>query len=97
MATTSGTPRYRLSLGHGVSDQLKAWADLAAGVGLLTEYRTALALVNEQLQSNPKGYGDPLRDYVHADLSVRRAMGPWFIVQYAVHAGSHIVSHRVRA
>lgn len=91
MATTNGTPRYRLSLAHGVSDQLKAWADVAEQSGLLAEYRAALALANEQLQIDPMGYGDPLRDYHHAGLSERRAMGPWFIVQYAVHVGSHIV------
>lgn len=59
--------------------------------GLLATYTQALAAVQQRLQADPGGWGDPIRDRPAAKLHERRVMEPTFVIHYGIHPASRLV------
>lgn len=65
--------------------KLRAWARVAARVGIRDEFLTALREMETRLQSDPEAWGDPLRDWRGLRLTEYRRSGPILVVVYEVH------------
>src|SRR5262249_61328788 len=84
MSEGPDTP-YKVIHSGVIRDQLQRWAELAARAGVHAEYLGALRVIQENLERDPIGWGDPLYRARHLDLLICRRIY-WFLrVTYGVH------------
>lgn len=93
MATGNGTPPpvYTVTLTASVGARFRTLAAFAVRYGLLASYTQALDTLQRRLQTDPGGWGDPIRDRPAAGLHERRVMEPTFVIHYGIQEASRLV------
>ncbi|MBA4064580.1 MAG: hypothetical protein C0501_12880 [Isosphaera sp.] len=64
--------------------QLRAWGEVAIGLGLGAAFTRALREMDGRLRAGPEAWGDPLWDVRGLRLTVYHRYGPVLVVRYAV-------------
>ncbi len=83
--TNNGSPRFSLSISATVLEQLDEWADVALRLGRRQLLADAICEIRERLPTDPRGWGDPVRDLRGMNATFFRHYGPVLVVTYAVH------------
>lgn len=83
--TNNGSPRFNVSLPGTVLDQLARWTEFALSLGLSQRLSDAIREMRDMLRTDPRGWGDPVRDLRGMDATFYRHYGPVLVVTYAVH------------
>lgn len=80
------TSRFTIATPQPLLEQIRQWAMEATRHGFRSEFLTAIREMNERLESDPKGWGDLLREYEMIDaVEMRGLMPKWLLVWYGVH------------
>ena len=84
-------PPYRVVYSEAVRNALKALCERAARGSRGEEILSAVRTIDEQLRSDPLGFGDPWHDLPAARLTVMIRVFPPLVVSYAVHKEKPVV------
>src|SRR5579871_4272417 len=74
-----------VSYPHVVREKLRDLATVASRIGMWDVYAEAVAQMEERLRTDPEAWGDPVKDYRGARLTVYHRYGRVLRVKYAVH------------
>ncbi len=74
-----------VSFAQIVRDKLRAWAPIAARLGLWAAFTAAVREMEDRLRTDPESWGDPVRDYHGLRATQYYRYGPLLFVDYAVH------------
>jgi hypothetical protein len=85
------SPPYECDVPPEFVDRIRSWLERAVGLGCGPEAARAFAHMIHQLKTTPREWGDPIRDYRHAQLTEYHASYWKFPCKYAVHARVPIV------
>jgi hypothetical protein len=85
------SPPFECDLPPALTDRIRSWHELAARLGRGPEVARAFAHMIQRLRTDPREWGDPVRDYRHAQLTEYHASHWKFRCKYAVHARVPIV------
>jgi hypothetical protein len=86
------SPPFTVEMSGSARDQLAAALRRAAELQVSAEVIPVLTDVSERLRTDPRGWGDPLRDLRHLHLTFYRGILHPFIVYFSVHQRIPLVS-----
>ena len=89
--TQNGSPGYDATYPIAVLERLDRWDILAERLGRWQDYLDALLEMRRRLTTDPRDWGDPVRELRGMDATFFRRVGPVLIVTYAVHNARPVV------
>jgi hypothetical protein len=87
----SPDPSYRLIIHPEVIAVATALLRRATTVGARPRVEAALRAIEERLKDRPRGWGDPVKDYLGIRATVYRRVYDELVVRYTVHDGQPLV------
>ena len=91
MSASQNAPDHEVSYLAQVRERLTAWKALAIRLGRANEFAAAIREMEDRLHTDPRDWGDPVRELRGMDATFFRRVGPVLIVTYAVHNARPVV------